>query len=105
MANGIDGNAFLAVAQIANPEEMGRINHAVNLEMESAPDQWAKAEGKILTERIKDPLTASLQLVLLPATTDPSRFDDQTKLINGCRNALSRSSCRGCHVSKQTLSR
>lgn len=60
LANRINGNAFLAVAQIATLEEMGRINHAVNLELESAPDQWTKAEGKILAERIKDPLTASL---------------------------------------------
>ena len=81
LANGINGNAFLAVAQIATPEEMGRINHAVNLELESAPDQWTKAERKILAERIKDPQAASLQLALLPATTDPSRFDDQTKLL------------------------
>lgn len=81
LANGMNGNAFLAVAQIATPEEMARINHAVKLELESAPDRWTKADRKILAERINDPQTASLQLAILPATTDPSRFDDQTKLL------------------------
>lgn len=81
LANGINGNAFLAVAQIATPEEMARINHAVKLELESAPDRWTKADRKVLAERINDPQTASLQLAILPATTDPSRFDDQTKLL------------------------
>lgn len=81
LANGMNGNAFLAAAQIATPEEMARINHAVKLELESAPDRWTKADRKILAERINDPQTASLQLAILPATTDPSRFDDQTKLL------------------------
>ena len=81
LANGISSNAFLAVSQIATPEEMSRINDAVKLELESAPDRWAKAEREILAERINDPQTASLQLVVLPATLDPSRFDDQTKLL------------------------
>ena len=81
LANRINGNAFLAVAQIATPEEMDRINHAVKLEIESAPDRWTKAERKILAERINDPQTASLQMAILPATLDPSRFDDQTKLL------------------------
>ena len=81
LANGINANAFLAVSQIATPEEMVKINHAVKLELESAPDRWTKAERKILAERINDPQTASIQLALLPATTDPSRFDDQSKLL------------------------
>ncbi len=81
LANGINGNAFLAVASIATPEEMSKINHAAKLELESARDQWTKAERKILVERISDPQTAGLQLAILPATTDPSRFDDQTKLL------------------------
>lgn len=81
LANGMNENAFLAVAQIATPEEMARINNAVKLELESAPDRWAKAERKILAERINDPQTASLQLAILPATIDPSRFDDQLKLL------------------------
>ena len=81
LANGINGNAFLAVAQIATSEEMIRINRAVELELESAPDRWTKAERKLLAERINNPQTASLQMAILPATTDPSRFDDQTKLL------------------------
>lgn len=81
MAHGISCNAFLAVSHIATPEEMGRINHAVQLELESAPDRWTKAERRVLAERINDPQTASLQLVMVPATIDPSRFDDQSKLL------------------------
>lgn len=81
LANGVNENAFLAVAQIATPDEMARINDAVRLELESAPDRWAKAERKVLAERINDPQTASLQLAILPATTDPSHFDDQLKLL------------------------
>ena len=81
LANGINGNAFLAIAHIATPEEMARINHAVDQELKSAPDRWTQAERKILAERINDPQTASLQLAILPATTDPSRFDDQSKLL------------------------
>ena len=73
LANGINGNAFLAVAQIATPEEMGRINHTVNLELESAPDRWTEAERKILAERINDPQCASLQFLVHPSTIDPSR--------------------------------
>lgn len=75
------GNAFLAIAQIATPEEMNRIDHAVKLEIESAPDKWTRAERRILAERINDPQTASLQMAILPATADPSRFDDQSKLL------------------------
>ena len=81
LANGISSNAFVAVAQIATSEEMSRINDAVELELASAPGRWAKAEREILAERINDPQTASLQLLILPATIDPSRFDDQTKLL------------------------
>ena len=81
LANGISSNAFVAVSQVATPEEMSRINDAVKLAVESAPDRWAKAEREILAERINDPQTASLQLVVLPATLDPSRFDDQTKFL------------------------
>ena len=77
----MNGNAFLAVAQIATPEEMARINHAVKLELESTSDPWTKADRKILAERINNPQTASLQLAILPATTNPNRFDDQTKLL------------------------
>lgn len=55
LANGINGNAFLAIAQIATPEEMGRIDHAVYLELESTPERWTEAERKILAERINDP--------------------------------------------------
>ena len=81
LANGISSNAFVALAQIATPEEMSRINDAVKLELESAPDRWAKAERQVLAERINDPQVASLQLVVLPATLDPRRFDDQTELL------------------------
>lgn len=81
LANGFNENAFLAVAQIATPEEMARINDAVKLELESAPDRWAKAERQILAQRINDPQTASLQMAILPVTTDPSHFDDQLKLL------------------------
>ncbi len=81
LANVMNANAFLAIAQIATPEEMARINHAVKLELGSTPDRWTKAERKILAERINHPQTASLQLAILPATIDPSRFDDQTKLL------------------------
>ena len=38
LANAINGNAFLAVSEIATPEEMTRINRAVELELDSAPD-------------------------------------------------------------------
>ena len=81
LANGIHGNAFLAVAQIATPEEMARINHAVKQELGSAPDRWTEAERKIFAERINDPHCASLQILFVPSTTDPSRFDDQTMLL------------------------
>ena len=81
LANGINSNAFLALAQVASREEMERINQAVELELKSAPDQWTKAERKRLAERINDPQTASLRLAILLATTDPCRFDDQSKLL------------------------
>lgn len=81
LANVMNENAFLAIAQIATPEEMARINDAVQQELDSAPDQWAKAERQILAQRINDPQTASIQLAILPATTDPSHFDDQLKLL------------------------
>ena len=81
LANAIGGNAFLAVAQIATPEEMARINHAVHQELESAPDRWTQAERKILAERINDPHCASLQIIFVPSTLDPSGFDDQTKFL------------------------
>ena len=81
LANSISSNAFVAVSQVATPEEMSRINDAVKLELEAAPDRWAKAERQILAARINDPQTASLQLLVLPVTLDPSRFDDQTKLL------------------------
>lgn len=60
---------------------MARINSAVKLELESAPDRWTKAERKIIAARINDPQTASLQMAILPATVDPSRFDDQSKFL------------------------
>ncbi|KAI4169986.1 MAG: hypothetical protein LQ343_005296 [Gyalolechia ehrenbergii] len=81
LANGINSNAFLAIAQIATPDELSKINEAVQSAIDSAPDKWTRAERQILAERINDPLTASLQLALLPATLDPARFDDQSKLL------------------------
>lgn len=81
LANGINSNAFLAIAQIATREEMRRINDAAQAEINGAEDRWTEAERKILLKRINDPRTASLQMAILPATTDPSRFDDQSKLL------------------------
>lgn len=81
LANSCNALAFLAVAQIATPEEMVRINDAVKLELESPSDQWTKAERKILAERINDPKSASIQMGVLPLTVNPARFDDQTKLL------------------------
>ena len=98
LANGISSNAFVAVSQVATPEEMSRINDAVKLELESAPDRWAKAEREILAERINDPQTASLQFVVLPATLDPSRFDDQTKfMVPGVGNSRCSLGVGLCH--------
>ena len=81
LGNVLNGNAFLAINQIATPEEMSRINAAIKQDVESAPDQWIRTERQILADRINDPQTASLQMALLAATTNPSRFDDQTVVL------------------------
>ena len=81
LANSCNALAFLAVAQIATPEEMVGINDAVKMEVESAPDARTKAERLMLAERINDPKSASLQMAILPLTVNPARFDDQTKLV------------------------
>lgn len=81
LANGLNGNGFAAIAQIATTKEMNRISEAVNEAIESAGDRWTKAEREILAKRILDPQAASIQLAVLAASVDPSRFDDQTKLL------------------------
>ena len=81
LANGINDNGFAAIAQIATMKEKNRISEVVNEEIESAGDRWTREERKILAKRIMDPQAASIQLAILPASTDPSHFDDQTKLL------------------------
>ncbi|KAL8939948.1 MAG: hypothetical protein Q9216_003074 [Gyalolechia sp. 2 TL-2023] len=67
LANGINGNAFLSLAQIVTSAELRNINEIARSAIDSAPDDWTR--------------TGRLQLVLLPITLDPSRFDDQIKLL------------------------
>ena len=74
LANGLNGNGFAAIAQIATAEEMNRIGEAVNEAIESAGDRWMKAERDILAKRIVDPQAASVQLAVLAASTDPKPF-------------------------------
>ena len=81
LANGLHGNGFAAIAQIATAEEMNRISEAVDEALESAGDRWTKAEREILAKRIMDPQAASIQLAVFAASVNPTRFDDQTKLL------------------------
>jgi len=48
LANGINANGFVAIAQVATPEEMKRISEAVTEAIESAGDGWTKEERTLL---------------------------------------------------------
>ena len=102
LADYINGNGFLAVEQVASSEEKKRIEHAMQAALEWARTPWEKTETKLLAERIRDPEAATFQLALLAVTTDPSRFDDQTKLL---APGLSNSRCSIIVASSHPFSR
>lgn len=81
LAHGLNGKGFVAIAHIATMKEKSRISQAVNEEIESARDRWTMEEREILAKRIMKPQATSIQLAILAASTDPSQFDDRTKLL------------------------
>ena len=81
LANGVNANGFVAIAQVATPEEMKRINEAVSVAKDSARDRWVKEERALLAERVQDPRAASIQFTFLAASVNPGGFYDQEAVL------------------------
>ena len=75
MANPLTATGFVSLSRIAKEDEMKQIvglAKAVGNHDRSSP---VTKEGEILTARLEDEQSASLQFFVLPASYDPSRLD------------------------------